>query len=477
MKKTLSNFIYQSFYQLLILILPIITLPIVSRSLGPEGVGQYKFISTFSGYFVLIAGLGLQVYGVRETASKKNDRDRLKKTFWELEILNIAVGFFVLVFYLLLILFFKPLNLYLIQSITIIGALLDISWFFAGIERFKAISLVNIFVKLISFLAIVYFIHRTDDLGIYFLIQTFSVVASQIILWIFIPTDFYNIRGIGIHPFGHFKPALNYLWSKMLINLYTSMTVVFLGLYASKGNVAYYGNAIMLINIIVSVITTLDTVLLPRMASLFENDKSDQMLSTLKKSLHLQLFVTIPAMVGLSLVSKYIVVILMGNKFIPVTSMLAEMSPLVVAIPLSVSITRQYLVAINDIKSLNMAIVISAMAAVVFNNILIPLFGSQGAIITTLLVELFVLIWRISTLYSRTEFRFNYILIFKYFFCSFVMLIFLKIMFLISTNIGIFSFLIDVFFAILIYMFCALALKAVPLEFKRAIGILFFGKK
>lgn len=53
-------------YQILILILPLITTPYVSRVLGPDGVGMYGLTNSISQYFILFGCVGLNLYGQRE---------------------------------------------------------------------------------------------------------------------------------------------------------------------------------------------------------------------------------------------------------------------------------------------------------------------------------------------------------------------------------------------------------------------------
>ncbi|EKQ3641860.1 oligosaccharide flippase family protein, partial [Enterococcus faecalis] len=87
-KKIINNFVYQGIYQISTLVFPIITIPIVSNSLGSEGVGTYNYIGSIVSYFVMVAGLGLSNYGIREIASVRENSDQRNKCFWELETLN-----------------------------------------------------------------------------------------------------------------------------------------------------------------------------------------------------------------------------------------------------------------------------------------------------------------------------------------------------------------------------------------------------
>lgn len=131
MKRKLAvNFFYQASYQILLIILPIITIPIVSKALGPGGIGTYNYINSIVAYFVLVAGLGMANYGVREIAIVRDDRYNLSKKFWELEGFNVFISILTLIVYLIWCLIFSNTFYFLISSILIISNLFDITWFF-----------------------------------------------------------------------------------------------------------------------------------------------------------------------------------------------------------------------------------------------------------------------------------------------------------------------------------------------------------
>uniref|UniRef100_UPI0022E62F14 oligosaccharide flippase family protein n=1 Tax=Vagococcus bubulae TaxID=1977868 RepID=UPI0022E62F14 len=176
MNKIISNFMYQLIYQITIIILPIITIPIVSKNLGVEGLGVYNYVSSIVNYFVLFAGLGLANYGIREISIVRNNKKNLSKKFWELELFNIIIAISILFIYILFLILLNDRLFFLISGITLLATLFDISWFYYGIEDFKIISLINFIIKIISFLCILFFIKNTDDLWLYFLIQSISIL-------------------------------------------------------------------------------------------------------------------------------------------------------------------------------------------------------------------------------------------------------------------------------------------------------------
>ena len=134
-----KNFAYQSAYQILLIILPFITSPYVSRVLGPEKTGIYSFTYSVANYFVLFAMLGINNYGNRAIAMVRNDREKLNRTFSSIFTLHFLLSLAVAVAYFLYVLIFPvKYKVYaLIQSLFVISAMFDINWFFFGIEEFR----------------------------------------------------------------------------------------------------------------------------------------------------------------------------------------------------------------------------------------------------------------------------------------------------------------------------------------------------
>lgn len=79
-----KNYLYNLMNQLVTILLPIITIPYISRILGPDGLGKYSLTSAYAQYFVLFGMIGLSMYCSREVAYIKDDENNLSKTFWEL---------------------------------------------------------------------------------------------------------------------------------------------------------------------------------------------------------------------------------------------------------------------------------------------------------------------------------------------------------------------------------------------------------
>lgn len=428
-KKLFSNLIYQFIYQVTIIVLPIVTIPIVSHSLGVEGIGTYNYIMSIISYFVLTAGLGLSTYGIREIASSKGDKAELSNKFWELEFFNIFVASIVIILYIaFVVLFIEKKLFFIVGGITLLATLFDISWFYYGIQDFKQITVINILIKILSFLSIFFFINKKDDLIIYFFIQGVSVLISNISLWYFLRTKIIWIKPKREMVMRHLNPALHYFIGKISITLYTTLNKTLLGVLGTTILVGLYTNSLQLVTIFVTLIGTLDTVLLPHMTNLYSKNDHRKMIELMEKSINLQLYISIPLSFGIIATNRSVIPWFFGKDFLFLEKTVPFLAPLVVIMPLGISIVRQYLMPQNKIKQFNISVIIAGIVSVVLNLTLIPIFNIWGVIISTLVSETLVTLIRLIDLLKNTEFKFNVLDIILYVFSGGVMLYVLNIL-------------------------------------------------
>ncbi|MBO0419507.1 O-antigen/teichoic acid export membrane protein [Vagococcus fluvialis] len=457
-KKIIENFLYQGLYQVTIIILPIITIPIVSHALGVEGVGIYNYITSIVSYFILFAGLGLATYGIREIATVKESKESRSKKFWELEFFNIIIVCIAVIIYTLFLLIVDNKVYYVLSGISLLATLFDISWFYYGIQDFKHISLINIGIKIISFLSILIFINQKDDLVIYFLIQSLSILISNISLWIFLKEKVIWIKPTLSGSLSHLKPALNFFIGKISITLYTTMNKTLLGIFVTTAAVGLYSNSLQLITMIVVLIGVLDTVLMPYMTSLFTNEEEDSLIKLMEKTIDLQLFFSIPLMFGIILTNSKIIPWFYGEEFTYLNKTIPILAPLIVIMPLGISLVRQFLMPKNNIKQFNISVIIAAFVSVVINLLLLPSIGIWGAIIATLISEFTVTAVRIKDVLKNSNFKFKLRNISAYFFSGLLML---GITYILTKEMtaSITTTLIQVVIGIIIYMLSTYILK------------------
>lgn len=108
--KLVKNFLWNAGYQVFILLVPLITIPYISRVLGPTGVGINSFTNSIVQYFILFGSLGITTYGNREIAYQRDSKEKLSQTFWEIALLRFVSIFIATICYLVFVFFFTSVS-------------------------------------------------------------------------------------------------------------------------------------------------------------------------------------------------------------------------------------------------------------------------------------------------------------------------------------------------------------------------------
>ena len=272
-----KNYLYNVIYQLLILILPLITAPYLSRVVGAQGVGIYSYTYSIVYYFMLICLLGVNNYGNRCIAKTKSNKDEMSRTFWGIYAFQLLMGFLMIFIYLVYVFCFESeyKTIALIQSLYIVSSVFDINWFYFGLEEFKLTITRNSFVKIGSVILIFIFVKSSSDLWKYTLIMSGMTVLSQLLLWGFIKKriKFVKIKKEDI--LKHIKPNFILFVPVIATSIYRVMDKIMVGSMSTVTEVGYYENAEKIINVPLALISALGTVMLPRISNILVQTDND----------------------------------------------------------------------------------------------------------------------------------------------------------------------------------------------------------
>ena len=205
-----KNLGYQIAYQILVSILPFITSPYISRVLGAECIGIYAYTYSIVYYFKIFATLGITNYGNRLIAKSRSSQKEVDKAFSSLYALHFMLSVFIIILYIIFIILFPIKNkiISLIQSIYLIAELMDVSWFFFGMEKFKLTVTRNALVKILTAISIFVFVKTGTDLWKYVLILALGTLFGNASMWFFLPKYVkrykFSIKDVLVH----IKPML-----------------------------------------------------------------------------------------------------------------------------------------------------------------------------------------------------------------------------------------------------------------------------
>ncbi|MDD8048034.1 MAG: flippase [Thomasclavelia sp.] len=392
MNKVAKNYLYNLSYQILLIIVPLITTPYIARVIGAKGVGTYGYTNSIVQYFILFGCIGLNLYSQREIAYYQQDKNKRDKIFFELVILRIiTVSISLVIYFFTLASHGQYSTIFMIMSLDIISSMFDISWFFQGIEDFQKIVLRNAIVKIAGVILIFTFVKSQSDLYLYILCQSSVLLLGVLSMWLYMPkfVSLSNCHNLELKR--HIKPTIVLFLPQIAVSIYTTLDKTMIGaLTNDNAEVAYYQQSQTIVRIVLTLVTSLGTVMLPRVANLFKQNEMEKVKEYLGVSLKFTFFLSFPMMFGLIAVSSNIVPWFLGSGYDKVVPNMMLISPILVFIAFSNVMGTQFLLPIGRQREYTLSVVLGTCINVFFNFILIPHFLSLGAAVATVIAEMCV---------------------------------------------------------------------------------------
>lgn len=396
-KKSIKfNFLMNSILTMSSFIFPLITFPYVSRILLPAGIGRVSFATSLISYFNMIAQLGIPTYGIRECARVRDDREKLTRTAQELLIINLIMS---TVSYLLfaIILFKVPRLkedriLYIIVSLTIIFNSVGMEWLYKALEQYTYITIRSIIFKFIAIITMIFLIREPKDYIYYGAITIFAASASNIFNLINVH-KYIGVKPVGSYKFKHhLKPIAVFFAMVCATTIYTNLDTVMLGFIKTDADVGYYNVAVKVKSILVSIVTSLGTVLLPRASYYVESGQMKEFYKITKKALNFVFLFATPLMLYFILFAKNGIYFLSGSQYENSIIPMQIIMPTLLLIGVTNILGIQILIPMGKEKIVLYAEIAGAITDLVLNILLIPRFSSSGAAVGTLAAEFVVFI-------------------------------------------------------------------------------------
>ncbi len=424
-KSIKRNYLYNMIYQVLILILPLVTTPYLSRVLGAEGIGIYGYTYAIVTYFILFGSLGVSLYGQREIAYAQENPEKRMSTFVELILFRLITIAIAIIPYAIFFIYGNNNYqfCYRILLIEIIAAAFDISWFFQGMEEFKKTVTRNVFVRVCSVTCVFLFVKTKEDLSKFILIYSLGDLIGNISLWLYLPKYFkgIKIKNIGIRK--HFIPVMMLFIPQIANQVYKILDTTMIGrIIPDKTETGYYEQAQKVIRLLLTIVTSLGVVMIPRMANTFANNDKKKIQQYLKISFRFVFFLSFPIMMGISAVANYFVPIFFGAGYDKVIILIRIICPILLLMGIGNVLGTQYLIPTKRQKEYTISVIIGIVVNFILNIILITRYASIGASIATVISELVVII--VQYLFVREDISLKDILriAWKYFVAAIIML-------------------------------------------------------
>jgi len=385
---TASNFIF-----------PLITFPYVSRILLAEGTGRVAFATSIANYFIMLASLGIPTYGIRACAIARDDKDKLSKTAHELLIIHSITTEVSLMMFLISIFlvpqFHQEKELLLLNAFSMLLNVVGVSWLYSALEQYGYITVRSLIFKVISVVLMFMFVHNPDDYIIYGGITIVAAMGSNFLNFINLKKFIKFKKYDNYQFFIHLKPIFVFFAQAVAITIYTNLDTVMLGFMSGNKEVGYYNAAVKIKSILVSLITAIGPVLLPRLSYYIKEKEKDEFLRLVSKTFEFVILMAIPMTIYFVFHAKEGLIFLSGHDFIGATRAMQIITPTIFFIGLSNIFGIQILTPLGQEKKVLISVIAGAVVDLILNIIFIPRFGAAGAAFGTLMAEIVVLLVQI----------------------------------------------------------------------------------
>lgn len=412
-----KNYIYNLFYQIITIILPIITVPYVSRVLGVESIGIYSYTNSIVTYFTIFANLGINMYGQREIAYYQNNERQQIKILFELVVIRIGSTLCsLLIFVTFLLTNIDNKIVYLVHIPTIVAVMFDISWFYQGLENYKFVVARNVYIKVAGIVSIFIFVREYGDLINYVLCLSVITLMTRISLWSEIIKKLSQYRGIKLELRRHAKTIFALFIPQIIVQLYTVFDKTLLGILGqSSAESGYYEQAEKIARLVACVVSTFSIVMMPRISNLYYSGKRQQACLEIKNSFRFVWFLGIPIMLGLIGVSEELTLVFLGEQYEKVSILLSILSIIVLMVGLNNVTGMQYFIPMKKQRNYTISVTVGAFIDIILNIVLIPHLKSIGTAISIVVAETVITI--IQFYYMNREISVKKIIIGSWKYC------------------------------------------------------------
>ena len=384
-----KNYIYNTLYEILAIISPLITAPYISRVFGSDGVGIYSYTNAVAVYFTMFAALGIKSYGQREIAQHRDNKEQCSKLFWELEVVCISSTIIALLGWSVLVILSEKYSIYyFVLTMTVFATVFDISWFWNGQEQFKFIVIRNSVVKILGIVLLFTLVHEKSDLVLYMAIISGMNLLGNISMWSYLKKYIVKIDIKSLSVKKHYKQTIIYFVPTVATSIYTVLDKVMIGwITKDDSQNGYYEQATNIINMCKTIAFSIITVVSSRLSFLFTKEDHAEIKRKITQTLSFVTLVSIPISFGICAIASRFVPLFFGKGYDETVFMIYLLAPLTVIVGLSNCFGSLYFTPSGQRSRSNKAIVTGAIINLFFNLLFINIWNARGAAIASLVAE------------------------------------------------------------------------------------------
>lgn len=382
-----TNYIFNTIYQLLGILIPLITAPYLARVLGSEAIGTYSFAHSNVTYFVILAVFGTKLYGQNHIAICRENHNDLSRTFWEVFLFRVISSVICSFAYIVFLSITKPSTIIgVILIATLIEVPTDISWFFQGLEDFKTILMRGLAIRIVALICVLLFVKSPDDLWLYVLFSTALPILGNLWTWTNLFGKISYVKNIRI--FRNIKEMWGLFLPTIAIQVYTILDKTMIGfITGSAYQNGCYEQAERIARVSLTVVTSIGAVILPRVANLYNNGHQDEAKDYVYMGFRFTWMMAMPMTLGLMMISSVFVPVFFGEGYDLALILLPIFSMLILFVSLAYVSGFSFLIPIGKRNIYTIAVSAGAGINLLLNLLLIPRFGAVGAAVASVFAE------------------------------------------------------------------------------------------
>lgn len=387
-----KNYFWSLLYTVSSVLIPLITTPFLARTLGAEAIGTNGYVSSVVSYFLIFCVLGTSVYGQRRIAYYSDNPEERSRAFYEVLLLRISTTVVSLLVYSVFYFYvFKAdKDIFLIYFITFVNVIVDIGWYFQGMENFKSISIRNFIVRIVHTIFIFIVIRSPDQLWIYVLSSALCTVLGNALLWVTVSKSLVKVD--KIRPFKNWKDVLMLFLPTIASQAYVLLDKSMIQWITNdKVQVGCYEESDKMVRLAMTLIESTSIVMLSKISNLFQTRELDKINGYFYRAIGFACFLAFPMMFGLVAVTNDLVLVFFGEEFVYAYKLLPMLSLIIPLSSLGYLIGFSYLVPIGKQRVYTLFVTIASIVNVGLNVAFIFWLGSVGAAVGSVIGELLLI--------------------------------------------------------------------------------------
>ncbi|MBQ9327069.1 MAG: polysaccharide biosynthesis C-terminal domain-containing protein [Solobacterium sp.] len=410
-KKLIKNYIYNILYTVVKIILPMILVPYTAVHIGEGPLGVYSYAGSIMNWFILFGILGVNTYGNREIAKVRDDAKLRNQTFFEIFYMQICNMLIAMAAYYVFIRFAIQENrfYFFLTGLTMFASMLDITWFFYGVEDFRKASIRNIVVKFLGVALIMTLCKTPQDLWLYILINVGAELFGQAIMFVqlrsYLTFEKVSLKDAYHH---HFRATIQLFIPTIAISVYTMLDETMIGALFSSDHVQFYRTSMNgIVKLFLTLITSIGAVMLPRVTNVFYNaeDGAARAEAYISTTMKISMLLALPMCFGMMSISKTFI-----TWYIPTWPIISDLvilgCPVIILISISNVTGTQYMVPTGMYKQYSTSVIAGSITNFLINLFLIPRYGAYGAIVASVVAEATVTIIQLVYIHKRVHIGF-----------------------------------------------------------------------